>query len=188
MYGQQAHYSRNSEIAVAESITLLSDPPSNEDAPLTVAILTVAWPLQSLLSGTTTARRGFTYLSLGDTMPSDTVAIVRQGYAQKKTGRGRPPRIRHVTIIVPLQSGDISLLDPLGYFASTAGANRYATITGRTAKRKPDLPLGTIRFTSTTNGSTVAQILKNPFGGSRTQANRARATAVAPTFGTNHYP
>ncbi len=187
-YGQQAHYSRNAELAVVESVPLLSDPPPDENPPFTVAILSVAWPLQSLLSGTTTARRGLVYLQLSDAMPSDAVAIVRQGYSQKKTGRGRPPRIRHVTILVPTQTGDVSLVDSLGYFASTAGSNRYATIHGQTAQRRPDLPLGTIRFTSITNGTTIAQTLKNPFGGARKKTNRARATATAPTTGVNHYP
>lgn len=188
LYGAQAHYARNANLAVAESLTLLANPPTTLTPPLEVAILTVAWPLMSRITGTTTARRGLVYLNLEDEIPSDTVVIVRQGYDRKLTGKGRPPRIRHVTVILPTTIGDVTFTPPEGYFATTAGVNRYTTVTGITARRRPDRPLGTIRVVRIDNGSTVRQALANPYGGSRKGTNRARATSVNPLQGTNHYP
>lgn len=188
LYGAQAHYKKNADIAVTETNPLLADPPATTTPPLPVAIITVAWPLQSLISGTTTARRGLVYLDLDEVVPVDAAVIVRQGYDKKHVGRGRPPRIRHVTIIQPLDVGAIALDIPTGYYATTAGNNKFATIRGRTAQRRPDKPLGTVRIVNLTNGQTVRQVLSNPFGGSKTKSNRARATAVDPLSGVNHFP
>jgi len=188
LYGEQAHYKKNADIAVTENNPLLSDPPNTSTAPLAVAVVTVAWPLQSLIQGTTTARRGLVYLNLDDPLPADTAVIVRQGYDTKSAGRGRAPRIRHVTIIQPLDEGAIVLDIPAGYYATTAGNNKFATIRGRTAQRRPDKPLGTIRIVNLTNGQTVRQVLANPFAGSRKNTSRARATAVQPDSGINHFP
>jgi len=83
----------------------------------------------------------------------------------KKTTPNNNPRVRHVTIA---QSGDTSPLPldvPTGYFATTAGANRFASIKGQTARRRPDLPLGIARIISTTNGLRVDVTLGNPTGG-----------------------
>jgi hypothetical protein len=188
LYGAQAHYERNANLAVAEDVALLSNPPATLAPPRQVTILTVAWPIQARLEATTTARRGLVYLQLKDEIPEDTVVIVRQGYDTKLTGKGRPPRIRHVTIILPTTVGNVALTPPAGYFATTAGVNRYTTVTGITARRRPDRPLATARVVSLDTGTTVRQALTNPYGGSRTGSNRARATSVNPTQGTNHYP
>jgi len=186
--GESGHYKKNADIAVTELNPLLDDPPTTTTAPPAVAILTIAWPLQSLINGTTTARGGLVYLELDEPMPADTAVIVRQGYDKKHIGAGRPPRIRHVTIIQPLDSGDVALDIPTGYYATTAGNNKFATIRGRTAQRRPDKPLGTIRIVNLLNGQTVRQVLRNPFAGSPKKTNRARATANNPLLGVNHYP
>lgn len=187
MFGQQAHYSRNADIAVSEEGTLLEDPPATTTPPRQVAIVTYSWPKQALITGTTTARNGYAFLDVTDELPADTTVIVRQGYDRKKTGKPRPPRIRHVTIITPLYSGNVSLLIPAGYYASTAGATKYARIKGVTARRRPDLPLGTIRVVNVTNGETIRQVLANPNGGSRTRIARAPASQFSNSL-TNHYP
>lgn len=187
MFGQQAHYSRNADIAVSEEGTLLTDPPTNTTPPPRVAIITYSWPKQALITGTTTARNGYAFLNLDDPVPADTTVIVRQGYDRKRSGKPRPPRIRHVTIIVPLQSGPISLLIPAGYYATTAGNTKYARIKGITARRRPDLPLGTIRIVNLVNGQTVREVLKNPNGGSRTRIARPPASQFSESP-TNHYP
>lgn len=187
LYGQQAHYARNSIIAASEAGSLLDDPPSDEQPPPAVVINSYAWPLQSLVDGTTTKRTGWVYLEVIGEIPAEAIITVRQGYDRKRTGKGRPPRIRHVTIMQPLTTGVVQLDVPSGYYATTGGENRYARIKAVTARRRPELPLGTIKITRTTNGKTVRQLLTNPYGGARTKINRPRATAVKPRPG-DHYP
>jgi len=188
LYGQQAHYSRNADLATALTVPLIEEPPANETPPQPIAILTIAWPIQSLIEGTTTARQGIVYGELSDPVPTNTVVIVKQGYDRKKRGRGRPPRIRHVTVLVPLDTGFIDFNLPTGYYATTSGDNKFSTIKGITARRRPDKPLGTVRIVNATNGQTIRQVLNNPFGGAPTGANRPRATSVNPDSGINHYP
>jgi|ERR671922_910872 hypothetical protein len=188
LYGQQAHYARNASIAVSEAVPYLNNPPPNTDPPKQVLVFTMAWPIQSRLMGGTTARQGFVFLRLANPMPADAVAIVTQGYDKKKRPRGRPPRVRHVTVIVPLQGGEVFIDLPDGYYATTSGDNRFARILGVTARRRPDLALGKMRVVNITNGQTIRQILANPYGGARKKNNRARATSVKPLTGTNHYP
>lgn len=188
LYGQQAHYARNADIATAVTVPLLTEPPPDTTPPAKVAIVTFAWPIQSQLTMTTTARNGYAWAETSKPLPADTLIIVKQGYDRKKTGKGRPPRVRHITVLIPLDAGKIDLRAPTGYFASTAGENRYSRIKGVTAKRRPDLPLGTVRIVNVTNGETIREILKNPNGGARKKNNRARATQHRPLDGTNHYP
>ena len=76
----------------------------------------------------------------------------------------RAPRVRHVTVIAAGGSGEFSLTEPSGYFATTAGANRFATIKGQTARRRPDLPLGKIRVINTSNGVMRKRSIPNPTG------------------------
>lgn len=187
-WGQQSHYARNAQIAVTETNPLLEDPPTTDDAPTLPTIKTNAWPLQARLADDTTARQGFVILDNTTPLPSNAAAIITQGYTEKKTGKGRPPRIRHVTIMQPLSSGTVSLDDPLGYYATTAGDNRYSRVKGLRARRRPDLPLAKIKVINLDNGKITRGVITNPFGGSRRRTNRARATAVNPTNGTNHYP
>ena len=188
LYGQQAHYAKNADIATAVTVPLLDDPPPNSTPPFTVAMVTYAWPIQSLLGGTVTARQGLVWAELDDPVPSNQIVIVKQGYDRKKTGTGRPPRIRHVTILLPLDTGMVNLQIPTGYYATTSGDNRYSTIRGITARRRPDRPLGTVRIVNIENGQTIRETMDNPFGGSRTKTNRPRATAYKPLSGINHYP
>lgn len=187
-WGQQAHYRLNANIAVTESNPLLEEPPTTNDPPPTLQINSYAWPLQSKLADDTIARSGFVVLDRAAPLDDKTAAIVTQGYTRKKNGKGRPPRLRHVTVMQPLSSGTISLDDPVGYYATTAGNNRYATIKGRRARRRPDLPLAKIKVINLETGRITRGTINNPFGGSRTRNNRARATVINPTNGTNHYP
>lgn len=188
LYGNQAHYKVNANVAVLESPPLLTAPPTTQTPPKQVIILSAAFPLQSQITGTTTARNGYVFLTINDEIPSDTAVIVTQAYTRRSASTKRIPRLRHVTIILPLEDGDVSLNVPRGYYATTAGNNRYASIRGITAKRRPDYALARARIINLTNGLTVSQALSNPYSGSRTKSNRARATSVNPTTGINHYP
>lgn len=185
--GYQYFYERNNDLAVIDETLMLEDPPPNHAPPQQVAIVTVAWPLGSRIEGTTTARRGYAFLQLDDVLPAETAAIVTQGYYRNKSREIKKPRIRHVTVIEPLATGDVSLVIPTGYYATTSGNNRFARIRGIKARQRPDLPLGTLKVVNVTTGQTIRQILSNPNGGTPTGVNRPRATAVDPTPG-DHYP
>lgn len=187
LYGQQAHYQRNAALAVIDEDLQLTDPPTSNTPPEPITITAAVWPNQALLPDDTTARRGTAALILRNSLPSTRGAIVTQTYDTKKKPRGRPPRVRHVLII---DSGTPTTIDPSipdGYFATTAGANRFARILGRTARRRPDLPFGKVRVIDLQTGAVTRQPINNPYGGARTSANRARATSVDPQPG-DHYP
>lgn len=188
LFGYQYHYNRNGQLAVVDPDLMLTDPPPTHAPPQQVAIVSVAWPLGSQITGTTTARQGFAWLELDDPLPAETAVIVTQGYYRNLTNSRKTPRIRHVTVIEPLGSGTISLIMPSGYFATTAGANKYATIKGIRAMMLPQKPLGTIKVVNVTTGQTIRQILANPNGGTSTGINRPRATSYNPDAGVNHYP
>jgi len=188
MYGAQAHYAVNREIAVTLDNPLLHNPPSNSDPPIQVAIISVAWPLKSRIEDAFTEVGGLVWLELKDEMPENQAGIIKQGYRRSARPTGRKERTRHCTIVVPLHTGIQGLGIPSGYFATTEGENRYARIKGRTAQRRPDKPLGIIRIVNLHNGQTVAQVLRNPYVGARRGTNRARATAVSPDSGVNHFP
>lgn len=74
------------------------------------------------------------------------------------------PRVRHVTTMIPDQTGAVPLDEPTGYFATTAGLNKFATIKGLTARRRPDLPLGKLRTISLVNGRVNKTTIPNPTG------------------------
>lgn len=187
LYGQQAHYARNADIAIVQTVPLLADPPPNDDPPADISMKVQAWPKQSIITGGVYRKHGHAWLETTGAIPANTAITVRQGYDRKKTGRGRPPRIRHVTVIESGDTGIVSLIDPTGYYATTAGENRYSRIQGLTAQRRPELPLGTMRIINTSNGMTTRQTLPNPNGGARRKTNRPRATGYKPNPG-DHYP
>jgi len=188
LYGQQAHYERNAALAQADPPPLLTDPPTNTTKPPTPNLIAQTWPIQSKLIDDTIARRGLAYIDFIEELDNNTLVVIRQAYDTKLSGKGRPPRVRHVTVVPPLGFGPVSLVDPNGYYATTAGNNRFARIRGITARRRPDKPLATGRVVNLLNGEVVRITVPNPNGGARKKTNRARATAVQPTGGVNHYP
>lgn len=188
LWGMQLHYALNANIAVTETNPLLDDPPATTDKAEPVTFTAYAWPLQSRMADLSTSRNGFLYLEGNKPVPITVAAIVHQAYLRKKGGPGRPPRLRHATVAQPGSTGVLSLSTPEGYFATTAGDNRYSRIKGRTARRRGDLPLARVKTINLENGQITRGVIANPFGGSRTKTNRARATQIDPTNGVNHYP
>lgn len=187
MYGKQAHYSRNAQIAVIDDPPLLTTPPPDAAPPVAPTVYSQAWPLQSKTISGETARRGVCYAILDGDLPDDTAIILRQGYTYRKSGKGPRPRIRHCTVRSTLTTDAINLDDPSGYFASTDGDTKYAHIKGVNAQRRPDLPLGSIKVVDLNTGLYTEAAIPNPFGGTRTKANRARATSVNPGP-DDHFP
>lgn len=193
LYGQQLHYSRNADIATTATEPLLNDPPPTETLPTPIDVVTVVWPLTTRLGSAETARYGVAFVNINVAIPANHAAIVRQGYDRKKTGKGRPPRIRHVKALAPGSIGIKDLTTPSGYFSSTGGWNKFASIKGRTARRRTDKPLGTLRVINLENGKTIRQLLSNPFGTSATDVHRPEhsdgpqepgLSVIATQFGT----
>lgn len=172
LYGQQAHYSRNKSLAVTLSAALLTDPPPNDERPPAPIIYSRAWATAARLAGNITANGGLAYLEVLQAPAANVWVIVTQGYDKKHKGKGRPPRVRHVTTIPAGFTGTVALTDPEGYFASTRGRPKFSFITGRTAQRRRDKPLGKVRVINADNGIEINQTLGNPFGGSDSGVNR----------------
>lgn len=188
MYGYQAYQTRNASIAVLETEPLLENPPTHDTAPPSIRARAIAWPIQARLATDVTARNGVAYIELDEPVPADTAVIVKQSYTRQPGRPGRPEQTRHVRIVLPLDAGPVSLQNPNGYYSQTAGVNQWSTIRGRTARRRPDKPFAVLRVVNLSNGRRVRQVLANPNAGSRRHSNRARASAVAPDSGVNHYP
>lgn len=187
-YGNQEHTARNANIAVADGPALITDPPTTQPDPPFVTVIVIAWPLQSKLQGAEIARRGVIALEFPNPLPANITAIVTQGYTQKHSGKGRQPRIRHVTRKLPGTDGVLRLDIASGYFAETSGDTKYARIKGISARRRPDLPIAKLKIIDVETGKRARQAIANIYGGGPTKINRPRATAVNPTTGTNHYP
>lgn len=88
--------------------------------------------------------------------------------------RNKKPRVRHVSTWQEGDADEISLDVPTGYYATTGGENRFARIKGLTARRRPDLPLGRVKFLNRDNGEQLSATIPNPTGGSRSQISRPR--------------
>jgi hypothetical protein len=88
--------------------------------------------------------------------------------------KNKKPAVRHVTTWQAGDAEEISLDDPTGYYATTDGNNKFARIKGLTARRRPDLPLGRVKFINRENGETIEQTITNPTGGSTTAISRPR--------------
>jgi hypothetical protein len=88
--------------------------------------------------------------------------------------KSKKPAVRHVTTWQEGDAEEISLDEPTGYYATTAGENRFARIKGLTARRRPDLPLGRVKFINRDNGKIIYATIPNPTGGSPTNISRPR--------------
>lgn len=174
LIGWQAYIERNASLMLPDTAMPLTEPPAATTPPARVAILTMSWPRQSRVAVTGTSRYGYTFVQLTDAMPANQIAIVHQGYSRQRKDPKKTTGVRHVTVLLPLDTGPVSLLVPTGYFASTAGATKFARIKGRTARRRPDQPLGKLRVVNTDTGETIQQILSNPNGGGRKRIKRPR--------------
>jgi len=88
--------------------------------------------------------------------------------------KNKKPAVRHVSTWQNGDAQEINLSDPKGYYATTAGLNRFATIKGMTARRRPDLALGRVTFINRDNGERVKATIPNPTGGSPSRGARPR--------------
>jgi hypothetical protein len=128
--------------------------------PLTQRISAVFADSQTWLTTGTTGE----YLTTG-------VDTAQREDAAKKN---KKPAVRHVSTWQTGDGNEISLDVPTGYYATTAGENRFARIKGLTARRRPDLPLGRVKFIDRTSGKQTSATIPNPSGGAPSQISRPR--------------
>jgi len=187
LYGKQAHYSYNADAARAELTLPLTSPPTATTPPVQVIIRANGLSMKTKLPDGTVHRYGIAWINLPHKVPGDSLIIIKQSYTRKRAPQKRPARTRHVRVVTVDEEGNILLTSPNGYYASTAGNNRFATIKGRTARRRPDLPFARYKIVRLSTGTYEIRTIPNPFGGNRRKTNRARATQVNPKT-PDHYP
>jgi hypothetical protein len=183
LYGYQYFYNRNVLLIVANDSWALDDPPPNTTDPLPEIIPAIVWPKASKSPTPPNRRRPVLYLAPLQPWPTGQFGIVTQAYYRNKRNPPNRPRIRHVKVILEGTQNPFTLRIPDGYYAETAGQNRFATIKGGTALRRPDLPVGTVFNVRRDNGSWARYVIPNPTGGSRKRTTRKRHEEVGPNSG-----
>lgn len=88
--------------------------------------------------------------------------------------QSKKPAVRHVVVRQDSDPLEFDLTTPNGYFATTGGSNKFASIKGMTARRRPDLPLGKAKFVNIRTGRILEKSIPNPTGGSRSIISRNR--------------
>jgi hypothetical protein len=162
LYGRQGHYALNAALAVIDATALLDDPPPSTTPPTTVRLTPQVWNKKSQLANSATLRRGVAWIEINGAIPNDTALIVKQAHGKRNAKTRRRPRNRHVTIAKAGETGQINLEVPRGYYASTNGANQFASVRGRTAARRLDLPLVRLFWVNTQTGAIIHTTLMNP--------------------------
>jgi hypothetical protein len=183
LYGYQYFYNRNVLLIVADDSYVLDDPPQDHTAPEVEIIPAMVWPNAARRADGTTTRRPSLWLQPQRLWPENSFGIVRQGYAKNIRNPPNRPRPRHVKIVQPLTLVPIFLTVPNGYFATTNGLNRFATIKGGTAARVRDKPVARVLTVSRTNGSYSTYPVPNPYGGAPTGTKRKRHEDAEPNSG-----
>lgn len=163
LYGWQGYYQRNAWLAIADVSLLLSSPPTDDQPPLIVNVTAAVAKKKSQLSDGTTVNAGFAWLQLQSQLPSTTALIVIQGNRTVSPTSRRPPRARHVTVVLPNESGPVNLQVARGWYALTAGVNRYSSIKGYNARRLRRHPLAKLVWVNTDNGATTFAVVPNPW-------------------------
>lgn len=163
LYGYPGFYSVNAWLAVLGSSFILDDPPTSKAPPSTYRVTAMATRKRVQLFGASSQPRGYAWLDLLGPLDADTALIVRQGDRSKSPSSGRPARKRHVTTLLPGETGPINLQAPRGFFAETAGITKYASIRGGTAARLPKLPFAELLWVRVSNGQTSHETVANPY-------------------------
>lgn len=162
LYGWQAFYAVNAALGVVDPALILHNPPTSATLPPVPNVTGMLWTKRAQLANGTTLRRGLAWLELGEPIPTATAVIIKQAYSIRSARSRRLPRNRHVTTLQETEAGPVNLQTPRGYFASTAGANKFASIKGATASRKRNLPLCRLQVINTNNGATITITVANP--------------------------
>lgn len=162
MYGYEAYVQRNSLLAAMDPELALTDPPANATPPPPAQIRAVNWQKKSKVQNAFRAYNGQAYLQLVQPLPAGCNLMVKQTFQSISKSSGRPARSRHVTYAKQGEPPLINIVVPRGYYASTAGANKYASIKGRTARRKKQLPFARVIIIDLATGNTREQTVGNP--------------------------
>jgi hypothetical protein len=162
LYGWQGYYQVNAVIATVDPTAILSDPPTTTTPPATTALTPQVWTKRARLASGATLRGALAWIELADEVPTGTSLVIKQAYDIRSNKSRRLPRTRHVTVALETEAGPLNLQVPRGYYAETAGANKFASIKGATAARRRDLPLAQALWVNMTNGTVTKESVKNP--------------------------
>jgi len=162
LYGYQAYFQRNSLLGSMDPALMLTTPPTNEAPPPRVRARAQVWKKKSQMFSTFTNGRGYAWIRILEPLPAAVNVIVRQTYSKKSPRSGRPARSRHVTYAAPGEGQDVNVYMPRGYYASTAGANKFSTIKGASSRRHKALPFARLIIINTENGKFTEGTVENP--------------------------
>jgi hypothetical protein len=162
LYGWQAFYAINAALAVVDPALILDNPPTTTTPPPPIKVTGTVWTKRAQLASGATLRTSLAWLDLANAIPTGTAVIVKQAYEIRSSRTRRLPRNRHVTTLQEADTGPVNLQTPRGYFATTAGANKFASIKGATASRKRNKPLARLQVINTSNGATITITVANP--------------------------
>lgn len=163
--GWQMYYSVNANLAVQQPPQWIDEPPDNHEPPPTLNITAAAWARTVRLANGTTALSGFAWLEIDTAIPDNTYAVVTQAYATQLKNPLVRSRIRHTNVLAAGTTGTVNLQTPTGYYAETAGNNKFARIKGLSARRRQDRPLGTVKIFMVIGDGQKRVTIPNPLVG-----------------------
>lgn len=162
LYGWQGFYEVNALIGIVDATALLLDPPTTTAPPTPITTTGQVWTKRARLANGTTLRGALAWIETAEAIPAGTAVIIKQSYNIRSNKTRRLPRTRHVTVWKETETGPINLQVPRGYYASTNGANKFASVRGRTAARRKDLPLCRAIWLNMATGDTTETTINNP--------------------------
>lgn len=182
----QMFYKVNVYLGVTDDAAILDDPPADFTPPSLEGFHAPApqnWRIKHRTAAGVTERHPKIKVHLNQPFPLGMYGIVQQTYTQNHggppiTGHSTspfayaPPSPRHVTIIKPGDSGDVDLLTPTGYFASTGGRPKFSHIRGIAQTWRPADPSAKVILVSAANGAISRVTIPRARGAHQSRAQR----------------
>lgn len=171
--GYQCFYAANCITATHATPAWTDEPPHTEPEQPVLDITGAAWARSVRLWNGTTGLSGFAWLEINTPLAAGTYAAVTQAYYNQRRDPKKLSRIRHTNVLGPGDTGVVNLQTPSGYYAETAGANKFARIKGLGARRDRRRPLATLKIAVLDGAAGWRQIIPNPIIGAATLIKRA---------------
>lgn len=174
LWGWQGYYSTNAPLYVLETPAPLTDPPADDEPAPQLKFHSIVWRRSSKRASGPNKRGSSALVYFDAALPPHVAAIITQTYTRRRNKPNIDTGNRHVITLGPGDTGAIELTAPNGYFATTAGNTSWARIKGKTAIRRPDLPMGRIQIINLTNAQVTETPLDNPTGGRHKRLRRPK--------------